>query len=84
VEAMDGFIPDVVLIDIGLPGMSGYDLARRIRKDPRFQDVLLIAQTGWGREEDRRSAQEAGFDYHMIKPVEPDEIIKLLARLADD
>jgi len=83
-KVLDEFVPDVAIIDIGLPGMSGNDLARRIREQPRFEHMILVAQTGWGREEDRRCAELAGFDYHMVKPVEPEEVLKLLARLGMD
>jgi CheY-like chemotaxis protein len=73
------FDPDVVLMDIGLPKLYGYDAARRIRK-ARGNSVQLIAITGWGQEEDRRRAKEAGFDFHLTKPVDPEAI----ARLIDD
>src|SRR5262249_11554150 len=73
------FAPEVLLVDIGLPGMNGYEIACRIREQPRFRDVLLVAQTGFGQEEDRRRSQEAGFDFHLVKPVTPGEIEKVLA-----
>jgi CheY-like chemotaxis protein len=62
------FSPQVVLLDIGLPGMSGYEVARRLRQQPRFYDVLLVALTGYGADEDRRRSKEAGFDEHLVKP----------------
>jgi CheY-like chemotaxis protein/two-component sensor histidine kinase len=71
------FRPDVVLLDIGLPKLNGYDAARRIRAE-RGDNVMLIALTGWGQEEDRRRSKEAGFDHHMTKPVEFDALQKLL------
>jgi CheY-like chemotaxis protein len=71
------FNPDVVLLDIGLPKLSGHEAARRIR-DSRGGDVLIIAVTGWGQEEDRRRAKEAGFDHHLTKPVEPADIARLI------
>ncbi len=71
------FQPDVVLLDIGLPKLYGYDAARRIR-ELRGKDVLLIAITGWGQEEDRRRAREAGFDHHLTKPVDPEAISRLI------
>jgi CheY-like chemotaxis protein len=83
-ETLQGSSCDVALIDIGLPGLSGYDLARSINEKPQFGHIVLVAQTGWGREEDRQSAREAGFEYHLTKPVEPEEIIKLLKGLAVD
>ncbi|HEX3097096.1 MAG TPA: ATP-binding protein [Usitatibacter sp.] len=71
------FQPDVVLLDIGLPKLSGHDAARRIR-EARGEDVLLIAVTGWGQQEDRRRAKEAGFDHHLTKPVDPSAISRLI------
>ena len=71
--------PNVALIDIGLPGMDGYEVARRIRTIPEFKDLLLVAVTGWGQEEDRIRSQQAGFDHHLIKPVEPETLHPLLA-----
>src|SRR5262249_24527723 len=73
------FRPDVVLLDIGLPGMSGYDVCRKLRQQTGSQDVLYIAQTGWGQEEDRRRSREAGFDYHLVKPVDFGALEELLA-----
>jgi PAS domain S-box-containing protein len=70
--------PDVVLLDIGLPKLNGYDAARRVRQE-RGEGVMLIALTGWGQEEDRRLSREAGFDYHLTKPVELGALQQLLA-----
>jgi CheY-like chemotaxis protein len=67
-EAFATFQPAVVLMDIGMPGMDGYEVARRIRLLPESEDVILIALTGWGQEEDRQRTLNAGFDYHLIKP----------------
>jgi signal transduction histidine kinase len=78
-EARD-FQPQVAFLDIGLPGMTGYDLARRFRDQPGGDKVLLVALTGWGQEEDRRRAREAGFNEHLTKPVEPSALEELLAR----
>lgn len=78
VEAAAEFIPVVVLLDIGLPGLNGYEVSRRIRAQ-RGDETLLIALTGWGTEEDRRRSREAGFDHHLTKPVEMDELRRLLA-----
>lgn len=72
------FRPDVAFLDIGLPGMSGYDLARRMRADPRFDSALLVALTGWGQDEDRRQSREAGFDHHLTKPADPRDIYALV------
>jgi two-component system CheB/CheR fusion protein len=63
------FRPQVVLLDIGLPSMSGYDVARALRRAPEAREALLIAQTGWGQEEDRKKSREAGFDAHLVRPV---------------
>jgi PAS domain S-box-containing protein len=70
--------PDVILLDIGLPKLNGYDACRRIRARPWAKRVVLIAVTGWGQEEDRRRSREAGFDHHLVKPVDPQELLKLL------
>jgi signal transduction histidine kinase/CheY-like chemotaxis protein len=74
--------PDVMLVDIGLPGMDGYEVARRIRRDPLLKQVVLVALTGYGRDEDKRRAMAAGFDYHLVKPVNPDALQGLVSRLA--
>jgi len=71
--------PHVILLDIGLPRLNGYEAARRIREQERHKDVTLVALTGWGQEEDRRRSEEAGFDAHMIKPVDFAALTKLLA-----
>ncbi len=75
--------PDVVLIDIGLPGLDGYEVARRLRARPEGRTALLVALTGYGREEDRRRAEEAGFDAHLVKPADPARLLALLAGRAD-
>jgi CheY-like chemotaxis protein len=75
--------PEVVLCDIGLPAMSGYELARQLRQQEGSNQPVLIALTGYGQEEDRRRAQEAGFDHHIIKPVDPAALAKLLTSLVD-
>ena len=72
------FLPDVILLDIGLPGMNGYDLCRELRKDNRFKETLIIAQTGWGQERDRQLAKEAGFDQHLVKPLNFEQLAELL------
>jgi CheY-like chemotaxis protein len=76
------FRPDLVLLDIGLPGMSGYDVARALRGDASLAGVVLVALTGWGAEDDRRKAKEAGFDHHLTKPVDLDVLQDMLQRLA--
>jgi PAS domain S-box-containing protein len=76
------FRPQVVLLDIGLPGMNGYDVARKLRAVPETADATLIAVTGYGQAEDRDQAMEAGFQHHMVKPVEPQALIQLIQGLA--
>ena len=71
--------PDVVLLDIGLPGMNGYDVAERLRNSPRFRRTTLIAFTGYGQEEDRQRARDAGFDDYLVKPVDPTTLAKIIA-----
>ncbi|WP_437805892.1 ATP-binding protein [Sorangium sp. So ce1078] len=73
---------DVVVLDIGLPGMNGYEVARRLRAEPDLAGLFLIALTGWGTEEDRRQARDAGFDHHLTKPVDAAEVKRLVARVA--
>jgi CheY-like chemotaxis protein len=74
--------PDVVLLDIGMPGMDGLEVVRRLRQDLGLKQALLVALTGYGQEEDRRRSEEAGFDVHLVKPVDLDAIKELLARPA--
>jgi signal transduction histidine kinase len=81
VAAAGEFRPDVILLDIGLPKLNGYEACRRIRQLPGGSGVVLIAQTGWGQEEDRQRTREAGFDRHLVKPVDPEELMQLLAGL---
>jgi signal transduction histidine kinase/ActR/RegA family two-component response regulator len=71
--------PDVALVDIGLPEVDGYQLARHLRATPRGRSIRLVALTGYGRPEDRRRAQEAGFEMHLVKPVEPEDLMRVLA-----
>jgi PAS domain S-box-containing protein len=78
VQAAATFRPDVVVLDIGMPKMNGYDAARHIRQQPWGKDMLLVALTGWGQEDDKRRTFEAGFDHHLTKPVEPEALEKLL------
>lgn len=73
--------PDVILLDIGLPGMSGYDVCRELRNDPRLSDTIFIAQTGWGQARDRQLAQEAGFNHHLVKPVDFEQLSSLLVTI---
>lgn len=74
------FRPELVFLDIGLPGMNGYEVARRLREDPELARITLVALTGWGSEDDQRRAHEAGFDAHLTKPAGPDAIAAVLDR----
>jgi CheY-like chemotaxis protein/two-component sensor histidine kinase len=78
--AAGAFGPDLVLLDLGMPGMDGYEVARRLRGMPAFAGRVIAALTGWGQEADRRRTREAGFDHHLVKPVDPAELETLLAR----
>jgi PAS domain S-box-containing protein len=78
-EQAQEFRPEVVLVDIGLPGMSGHEIALALRRTPDLGGARLIALTGYGQEEDRRASREAGFDEHCVKPVDPDELAELVA-----
>ena len=78
------FRPDVVLLDIGLPKLNGYEACRLIRQQPWSSGVVLIAITGWGQVKDRERTREAGFDHHLIKPVDPQLLLTMLARLQPD
>ncbi len=77
IVAADEFKPAVALLDIGLPKLSGYDIARHVRAR-RGTEVLLVAITGWGQEEDRRRARDAGFDHHFTKPADFERLLELI------
>jgi CheY-like chemotaxis protein len=79
VEAAAHVQPEVVLLDIGMPGLNGYDACRRMRKLPGVDGALIAAMTGWGQIEDRRRSAEAGFDAHLVKPLDPAAVRELLA-----
>jgi signal transduction histidine kinase/ActR/RegA family two-component response regulator len=81
-EATETDVPDLMLIDIGLPGIDGYEVARRIRARPALRRAVLMALTGYGQSEDRERALAAGFDGYLVKPVEPNELLELATRLA--
>lgn len=78
-EAAHAYRPDVVVLDIGLPGMSGYEVARRLREQPEFKRTPLVAVTGYGQDEDRRRSKEVGFDHHLTKPVDPNALQAFVA-----
>jgi CheY-like chemotaxis protein len=75
------FRPDLVLLDIGLPRIDGYEVARRFRADPNFHALPLVALTGRGQEADKQLARDAGFNFHFTKPIHPNELIDLLQSL---
>lgn len=81
IAAFHSFHPSLALLDLGMPEMSGYDVARHVRSQSEFDDVTLVALTGWGQEDDRRRTREAGFDHHLVKPVDLDALQLLLADL---
>jgi CheY-like chemotaxis protein len=77
----EAFRPDVVMLDIGMPGMSGLDAARRIRALTWDHDPVLIATTGWNEQADRQRTRDAGFDHHLVKPMDPAALIRLLSTI---
>jgi two-component system CheB/CheR fusion protein len=78
-EVAAEFRPDTLLLDIGMPGLNGYEVARRLRAEPWGRDMVLVAITGWGQEQDKELAKAAGFDHHLTKPVDPERFEALLA-----
>ena len=82
-EAAIEYRPDVVLLDIGLPGLDGYEVAQRIRQQATLKGMVLVALMGYGQDRDRQRSQEAGFDYHMVKPASFDEIEKILLSVSE-
>ncbi|MFO0910012.1 MAG: response regulator [Isosphaeraceae bacterium] len=78
------FTPEFILMDIGLPGMDGYEVVRQLRSDPRSDDTVIIAISGYGQREDRRRSREAGFDHHLVKPVDHEMLSSLLAQSAQN
>jgi CheY-like chemotaxis protein len=79
VEAAERYRPDLVLLDIGMPKLDGYEACRRIREQPWGRAIRIVALTGWGQEDDRRRSQGAGFDRHLVKPVARPDLLRLLA-----
>jgi CheY-like chemotaxis protein/anti-sigma regulatory factor (Ser/Thr protein kinase) len=79
-DMVPAFAPDAVLLDLGMPGMDGFEVARRLRQDPRHASLEIIALTGWGQEEDRRRTRSGGFDHHLTKPVDLDQLLELLVQ----
>lgn len=81
IELAASFHPEVVLLDIGMPRLNGYETARRIRAEEWGKTMALVALTGWSRDEDIRLAHEAGFDHHLVKPVDPSHLKTILGKL---
>ena len=81
IESAGEFQPQVMLLDIGLPGLNGYETAHQVRQQPWGRNLLLIAITGWGQEEAKQRSWEAGFDSHLVKPVDPAVLVDLLGTL---
>ncbi len=79
-QSIDEETPDLVLLDIGLPGMDGYEVARQLRVMTQFSGTLIVALTGWGQEADVERSREAGFDHHLVKPASPEAILELLTK----
>jgi CheY-like chemotaxis protein len=79
VEAVERYRPDVVLLDIGMPNLNGYEACRRIREQPWGRDLRIVALTGWGQEKDRERSKAAGFSSHLVKPVDRSDLLRLLA-----
>jgi CheY-like chemotaxis protein len=82
IESLDRHRPDVLLLDIGLPGLNGYEVCRRVRQQPWGKEIVVVALTGWGQERDRQESRDAGFDGHLVKPVEYGSLMDLLQSLA--
>jgi CheY-like chemotaxis protein len=80
-QVAEEFRPDTAFLDIGMPKMNGYKVAQNLRKAPWGVRMRLIALTGWGQEDNKRQAEESGFDHHVTKPVDPDRLEKLIADL---
>lgn len=79
VKAAYDFRPDVMLLDIGLPGLNGYEVAKRLRQQPIFKDLVLVALTGYGQDADRQISKQAGFDHHLVKPARIEQVQQILA-----
>ena len=77
------FDPHVVLLDIGLPELDGFEVAKRIRQQPTLNNIVLVAMTGYGRETDRQRSQEAGFDHHLVKPADFGKVQQILATVSE-
>ena len=81
-ERLDAFRPSIILLDLGMPGMDGYEVAQRVRQHPHGRHVTIVALTGWGQDRDRRRSESVGIRHHLVKPVDLDVLRELLASLA--
>ena len=81
-ELVKSYRPELIFLDLGMPGMDGYEVARQLRQQPGLERVVLAALTGWGQQEDRRRSAAAGFDHHLVKPPEPEVVESLVAKLS--
>jgi CheY-like chemotaxis protein len=81
IAAAEAHRPEVMLLDIGMPRLNGYEVCRRVRQQPWGEEIKIIALTGWGQDEDRRKSQEAGFDGHLVKPVDYNALLELLGSI---
>ena len=81
-DAARRYRPDIILLDIGLPGLNGYEVCRLLRQEAALQGTQIVAQTGWGQERDKERAAEAGFDHHLVKPVSFEALEALIADIA--
>jgi CheY-like chemotaxis protein len=82
-EAALDYRPNVVLLDIGLPGLNGFEVAKQLRQQPTLKNVVLVAMTGYGQESDRKRSQEAGFDHHLVKPGDFGKVLQILATVSE-
>jgi len=83
-ERAEALRPEAVLLDIGLPGLNGYEVCRRLRAEPWGEEMAIIALTGWGQDEDRRRSASAGFDGHLVKPATISDVSRALAKAIDE
>jgi CheY-like chemotaxis protein len=83
VKVAADFLPEIVLMDISMPGMTGYDAARAIRQSPWGRAMILVALTGWGRSTDLQAARAAGFDDYLLKPVDPERLLAVISELRE-
>jgi CheY-like chemotaxis protein len=81
-QAALDYRPNVVLLDIGLPGIDGYEVAKRLRQQPIFSTVVLVAMTGFGQQSDRQRSQDAGFNHHLVKPADFEQVRQILATVS--